>query len=181
MSRPGHIDLQAILEEPVAFAFELPFRLEALDREPLEEISPVRLEGAVSRVEGGFRLDARCGFEGKLECSRCLTPYPFSHDEPFTLLLYPRRSGAPDVRELSRDDLDVSFYEGDAVNVAPIAEERVQMAIPMKPLCREDCLGICPTCGADRNATPCRCAPEDGDPRWNALAGFRDTTRSQKA
>ena len=181
MSRPDHLDLQAVLDEPVPFSFDLPFSLESLDREPLRELSPVRLEGTVSRIEGGHRLDARCRFEGKLECSRCLNPYSFSHDEPFTLLLYPRRPGAPDVRELSRDDLDVSFYDGDEVDVAPIAEERVQMAIPMKPLCREDCQGICPSCGADRNAAPCECAPESGDPRWSALGRFQNATRSQKA
>jgi uncharacterized protein len=181
MKHPDHIDLQAVFEEPVGFVFELPLTLAALDREPLVEISPVRLEGTVSRVEGGFRLESDCRFEGKLECSRCLAPYPFGVDEAFTLLLYPRRPAAPGVRELSRDDLDVSYYTGDAVDVGPIAEERVQMAIPMKPLCREDCRGICARCGADRNAAPCGCSGVAGDPRWNALAGFPNASRSEKA
>jgi hypothetical protein len=100
-------------------AFEIPFSLEALDREPLLEISPVRLEGVVSRIEGGFALDARCAFEGKLECSRCLAAYPFASDEAFVLVLYKRTPGSPDVRELSRDDLDVAFYEGEEMDVTP--------------------------------------------------------------
>jgi uncharacterized protein len=180
MRRPSHVDLSSVTEEPVPVAFEIPLSLEALDREPLLEISPVRLGGAISRIEGGFALEARCGFEGKLECSRCLAAYPFASDEPFTLLLYKRAPGSPDVRELSRDDLDVSFYEGEDVDVAPIAEERVQMSIPMKPLCREDCRGLCPRCGADRNQGSCACASEDTDPRWAALAGVSNTPKSQK-
>jgi len=55
------------------------------------------------------------------------------------------------------------------VSVAPIVEERIQIALPMKPLCREDCRGLCPQCGADRNVSPCSCVVEFIDPRWRAL------------
>jgi uncharacterized protein len=181
MKHPNHIALDAVLEEPVSFAFELPFSVAAIDREPLLEISPVRLEGTVSRIEKGFALDARCAFEGRLECSRCLAAYPFAVDEPFSVVLARRAARLPDERELARDDLDVSYFDGDAIDVAPIAEERIQMAIPMKPLCREDCLGLCPYCGKDRNVTPCDCAGEAADPRWVALEQWKNAAKSQKA
>jgi uncharacterized protein len=180
MKHPDHIALEAVRDEPVPFQFELPFSLAALDREPLLEISPVRLEGTISRIERGFALEARCAFRGKLECSRCLAAYPFAMDEPFALLLCKRPAASPDDRRLAEDDLDVTYYEDDHLAVAPIAEERVQMAIPMKPLCREDCLGLCPQCGEDRNLGPCGCGNEAPDPRWSALEGFRDATKSQK-
>ena len=179
MKSPTHIDLQAVREDPVAVSFEVPFTLDALDREPLLEISPARLSGAVSRIERGFLLDARCAFEGKLECSRCLAAYPFAVDEPFALVLTERPTSPPDMRELERDDLDLSLYEGNEVDVAPIAEERIQMSIPMKPLCREDCRGLCPRCGADRNLGSCGCTTEEPDPRWAAL-GVSSATKSQK-
>jgi len=180
MKHPEHIALDSVLEEPVDFAFELPLEVATLDREPLLDLSPVRLEGKISRIEEGFRLEARCHFQGKLECSRCLEPYPFALDEPFSLVLYPRKAGLPDVRELERKDLDASFYEGAELAVAPLAEERVQMAIPMKPLCREECLGLCPRCGQNRNLGPCGCSEESPDPRWAALGVVRDATKSQK-
>ena len=101
--------------------------------------------------------------------------------EPFSLVLARRAAGAPDVRELSRNDLDVSYFDGDTLDVSPIAEERVQMSIPMKPLCREDCLGLCPRCGKDRNVAPCDCAQEESDPRWGALEQWKNATKSQKA
>ncbi len=181
MKHPNHIGLDAVLEDPIAFAFELPFSVSSIDREPLLEISPVRLEGTISRIEGGFALDARCAFEGKLECSRCLAAYPFAADEPFSVVLARRAAGLPDERELSRDDLDVSYFDGDSIDVGPIAEERVQMSIPMKPLCREECLGLCPRCGKDRNLTPCVCAEEAADPRWGALGQWKNAKKSQKA
>ena len=177
MAHSNHISLDGVLEEPVSFAFELPLTLATLDREPLQEISPVILEGTVSPIDGGYSLDARCAFQGKLECSRCLAGYPFAVDETFSLLLYPRAAGALGP---GRDEPDVVEYEDGRLAVEPIAEERVQLAIPMKPLCRRECLGLCPRCGADRNEGFCGCQEEVADPRWGALEAFRDATKPQK-
>ncbi len=77
MTQPNTISLDAVLDEPVPFAFELFFSTAGLDREPLLEVSPVRLEGEISRIEKGFLFDARIAYAGKLECSRCLASYPF--------------------------------------------------------------------------------------------------------
>ncbi len=185
MKHPEHISLDAVShDEPLPFAFELPFALEALDREPLLKISPVRLAGTVSRIEGGFALEAHCSFQGDLECSRCLAPFPFAVDEDFALLLYPKATGpgaaAASEETLGSDEADVVEYEGGQLLVGPVAEERVQLAIPMKPLCREECLGLCPQCGKDRNLAPCSCAEELVDDRWAALEAFRRATKSQK-
>jgi uncharacterized protein len=88
-------------------------------------------------------------------------------------VLYPRRP-AGEEQELERKDLDVLFYDEPVVRLAPIAEERVQMALPMKPLCRPDCRGLCPGCGKDLNLGPCACAREGIDPRWEALRDLRE-------
>jgi len=161
--------LDSVLDEPLRFDFELPFSAEALGREPLVEISPVRIGGEVSRVEGGYSLEARLAYQGKLECSRCLVHYPFTSREEFSLLLYPRKPIAEGELSLEKDDLDTLFYGDPAVSVVAIAEERIQMAVPMKPLCREECRGICPHCGRDRNISECDCAAESIDLRWKAL------------
>jgi len=169
MKAPGTISLDAVLDEPVAFAFELPFSAEALDREPLLEVSPVLLTGQVERIEKGFSLDARMDYSGKLECSRCLSPYPFRNSEDFSLVLRKRPAPGGEEVALRSEDLDEYFYDDPALSVVPIVEERIQIAVPMKPLCREDCRGLCPRCGADRNLTACGCVVETLDPRWEAL------------
>jgi len=170
---PHTISLEAAETSPVAFDFELEIPLESLDREPLVELSPVRFTGEVGPIEGGYSLNGRLAYSGRLECSRCLASYPFSTDDEFSLLLYPHRKGDEPERELGRDELDVSFYDDPDVPVRPIVEERIQMAVPMKPLCEEDCKGLCPTCGADRNRGDCTCRNEATDPRWEALSKLK--------
>lgn len=173
MKQPNTLSLEGVLDEPIPFAFELSYSLAALDREPLIEISPVRLEGKVVRVEGGYLLEAELSYRGRLECSRCLAAYPFETDEQFSILLYKRAPVASEELALERQDLDVSFYEQPAIAIAPIAEERIQMAVPMKPLCREDCRGLCPDCGQDLNLSACGCSAQRLDPRRNALAELK--------
>ncbi|HTD53290.1 MAG TPA: hypothetical protein VK780_09715, partial [Thermoanaerobaculia bacterium] len=92
---PDVLSLEKVLDEPVAFAFDIPFSAPALEREPLLEISPVRLEGEIERIEGGFSLEGRLAYTGRLECSRCLVPYAFDENQRFSLVLYPRPALAP--------------------------------------------------------------------------------------
>jgi DUF177 domain-containing protein len=169
MKPAAALSLETITDDPLRFDFELPFTLEALDREPLVSISPASLVGEVSRVEGGYALSARLTWSGQLECSRCLAPYDFANDEEFSLLLYPRAPVAEKELSLEGGDFDAYFYDDAMLSVSPIAEERIQMAVPMKPLCREECRGLCPQCGSDLNVSECNCASDEIDPRWRAL------------
>ena len=174
MTRADSLSLDGVLDEPVRFGGELAVPLSAIDREPLQSLSPLKLSGEVRRIEGGYALDAELVYSGELECSRCLARYPFQEDEAFSLVLYPRSNATAAEVELSRSDLDVVFYTDPVVPLAPIAEERVQMLLPMKPLCKPDCRGLCPTCGRDRNLGACACAPESIDPRWEALRALKE-------
>ena len=169
MKPPHHISLESVLEEPLPFRFELSFSVAALAREPLLDISPVRMEGEVSRIEGGYCLDARLSYAGQLECSRCLAAYPFETDEAFSLVLYKRPAEPQKEVVLDPEDPDIYFYEEPDLSLAPLAEERIQLGIPMKPLCREECRGLCPRCGEDLNLKECGCAAAEPDPRWKTL------------
>lgn len=174
MTRADSLSLDSILDEPVRFGGELAVPVSAIDREPLQSLSPLRISGEVRRIEGGYALDAELVYSGELECSRCLASYPFQEDETFSLVLYPRSSAPASEVELAPDDLDVVFYSDPVVPLSPIAEERVQMALPMKPLCKPDCRGLCPTCGKDRNLGACTCSSETLDPRWEALRALKE-------
>ena len=59
--------------------------------------------------------------------------------------------------------------QGDRLDLEPLVRDTVLLELPLAPLCRDDCAGICPTCGADRNVAPCRCEVAAKDPRWAAL------------
>ena len=176
MKHENALSLEPVMDEPVPFEAELDVPLSAIDREPLLSVSPLSLAGEVRRIEGGYSLDARVAYSGQLECSRCLAAYPFQEGEAFTLLLYPSSRRPTEEVELSAGDLDVLYYDEPVVPLSPIAEERVQMALPMKPLCRPDCRGLCPNCGEDLNSLngPCGCVRDTVDPRWDALKALRE-------
>ncbi len=68
--------------------------------------------------------------------------------------------------------------EHDEIDLEPLARETVVLELPQAPLCREDCLGLCPICGADRNESECSCEPPR-DPRWSVLDELRTTEREE--
>jgi uncharacterized protein len=70
------------------------------------------------------------------------------------------RRPAEDELELTANDLEVVWYEDFVVPFDPLVEEQLLLELPMKPLCRPDCLGLCPRCGTDRNSDPCDCRDE---------------------
>ena len=74
---------------------------------------------------------------------------------------------------LEEDDFGVIRVVGDEVDTEPLVAEQVLLALPMKPLCKAECAGLCPTCGADRNVEPCQCAPA-ADARWAGLEAWMD-------
>ncbi|MBM4284753.1 MAG: DUF177 domain-containing protein [Deltaproteobacteria bacterium] len=95
-------------------------------------------------------------------CSRCLTRFGLAVEGAFDLLLVPGPapvSGREE--ELSADDLSLDYYTGDELDLGAIIKEQILLLIPLKPLCAEDCSGLCPRCGADLNRGACACPAEE--------------------
>ena len=102
-------------------------------------------------------------------CGRCLEPCPgVVVTAAVDVRLVPRPATADNV-ELAADDLDVDFYDKDAVDIRGLIEAETTLALPMKPLCREGCLGLCRVCGGNRNVVKCECPERPPDPRMAAL------------
>ena len=106
-------------------------------------------------------------------CSRCLEPYEATVDANVDTRLVPSPAVRGEERELGRDDLETDVYEHDQIDLNALLETETTLGLSMKPLCSEGCRGLCPTCGANRNAAPCACAPA-ADPRWSPLKGLAD-------
>jgi uncharacterized protein len=80
------------------------------------------------------------------------------------------------VDEVYQDDVgddDAFQIEGDQIDMAPAVREYVLLELPEGPLCRDDCAGICPVCGIDRNRSTCGCDTSVGDDRWAALKDLK--------
>jgi uncharacterized protein len=108
-------------------------------------------------------------------CGRCLETFPARIEVPIDVRLAPRPPAGDSV-ELAADDLDVDFYANDQLDLGRVVATETTLALPMKPLCRPDCQGLCAVCGANRNVVPCTCASRPPDPR---LAVLRDLAARQ--
>jgi uncharacterized metal-binding protein YceD (DUF177 family) len=147
-----------------------------LDRIDLAAIGPVALVATASKgdLPGEYLVDGSTSFTGDLTCSRCVEPFPFANSSEFHLRFRPRSVvlGESEV-EITPDELDIEFYTERLIPLRDLAAEQVQLSIPMKPLCTESCLGLCPQCGTNRNLDACTCQSSVSDERWGALAGIR--------
>jgi uncharacterized protein len=121
-----------------------------------------------------YRLGADLFFAGRFAgevtgtCARCLTDYSFPLDRDFNFVLKPATEQPEDVK-LEGEDLALSFYQGDEVDLGALVREAMILSLPTRPLCREDCRGLCPRCGANRNCGECECRDEWIDPRLEIL------------
>jgi uncharacterized protein len=144
-------------------------------------VEPVALALDVFKDQRRFRLVGRASTLLELTCSRCLEAFRLPVDVPFDLVFLPahENSGEGEV-EVEEEDLSTAFYRDDVIDLGGMMREQFLLALPMKPLCREECRGLCPSCGANRNVGTCSCTQERTDPRLDALrelgaGGTRDS------
>lgn len=156
-------------EEPFRWDEQVAVPAESLGREILTRLGDIEWEGEVARAAGGFRLTARLHYPQTLNCTRCLKPVEQRVESDLDLLVRVRPA-SPTVGEvrLQPSDLGVLTVDEPEIDTRPILIEQLQLNVPMNVLCRSDCAGLCPRCGADRNERPDCCEPEV-DPRWEAL------------
>ena len=122
--------------------------------------------GATVHIKGG--IDAVV----ELSCSRCAKKYEYTVTSGLDLDLHPLKGAPEEEKELQAGDLDVEFYDNDIIDMTNLLREQVLLQVPMKPLCSESCLGLCPYCGQDMNDRTCGCKPPEGHPGFEALKDF---------
>lgn len=108
--------------------------------------------------------------EVELECSRCLKDYKMQIKTLIELNYHPiEELNREELVELKRDEMDVDFYREGLIDTDDIIRDQILLNIPMKPLCSEDCKGLCPICGTDLNKFECQCEVKEIDPRMAVL------------
>jgi uncharacterized protein len=135
---------------------------------------PPRLDVDLIYYRSGREVFFHGSFVGPIEgcCSRCLKHYVFNLNNEFDFVLTPDPGSANErVEELRREDLGLSYYSTDEINLTPLIKEQIMLALPTRPLCDENCRGLCGGgCGANLNYESCTCCASAGDPR---MAIFR--------
>lgn len=103
-------------------------------------------------------------------CSRCLALYAEPLVIDFDLLLHQGQEPVSEEEiELTAAELDEDYFLGEELDLTQYLREQILLALPLKPLCRQDCLGLCPRCGADLNQGPCGCEKQQFNPAFAKL------------
>jgi uncharacterized protein len=120
---------------------------------------PPLVTGRVDRVGMDMRLRGNIKAGLTVACARCLKQVPIHVDIPFDLLYASEDPGGSRTGELELHarDLDFSVYERDEIDLDVMVLEQIELALPSRALCREDCRGLCPQCGIDLNIDQCNC------------------------
>jgi uncharacterized protein len=135
---------------------------------------PTAAEVRVDYYRSGQELFFRGTITGRVigHCARCLEDYAFDLAKEFSVVLVPKEP-LPDEVELDEDDLELSYYDADAIDLSPLVREQIILALPTRPLCRESCKGLCPHCGINLNLQSCGCTASTGDPRLAVLRNLK--------
>ncbi len=135
---------------------------------------PVEFACRVRKMERRVivRGTVRAAFQ--LPCCRCLEAY--RHEVTAELIadfLPASQSAQEEVHELEQAELNCHTYRHDEVDLRQVVRDHLAIEIPMQPLCREGCAGLCPKCGVNRNLETCTCVPDSVDPRLAILQRFK--------
>jgi len=167
-------NVSQLLREPLGsrrvYRIEEPFRPDAAQQASVTVCGPAEL----LRTDRGILVRAQLVSQAETECSRCLRavryPIALEIEEEFLPTIDPVTGAAlPASAEPGAFTIDGHHI----LDLTDAARQAWQLEQPMAALCREDCPGLCPECGADRAAGRCGCEGTPIDPRWAALATLR--------
>ena len=133
----------------------------------------------VLRSVRGVFVSARLAVRSRLECGRCLASFEhdlsLEFDEEF-VVEHDLDTGAP-VEGIMPDDFRIEG--GQHLDLSEAVRQYEQSALPLRPVCRPDCRGLCPACGQDLNEQACGCEREGTDARWAGLATLAERLRTE--
>lgn len=180
------IDFKTIDEHgPQSYHATYEVAVDEMDSDDLASVGSATIDVNVKQgdLAAEYIADGTVSFTADLTCSRCAEPYPIANTSTFHVRFRPRPEASGENEEVEiteKEELDVEFYSERAISLRDLALEQIQLSIPMKPLCDEGCLGLCPTCGANRTRERCSCETAVVDERWGALKDLREELLKKK-
>lgn len=177
------LDLSHIRQPETAFLRQYEPSAFAGDDEDYRVVAPVSLGLTIHKDQDRFRLVGTVTTTLELACSRCLEPFTLPVNAAFDLRYWPQGTAADaasdddDEAAVDDDDVSMTFYRDEEIDLGALMREQFYLALPMKPLCRETCKGLCGQCGVNLNVETCQCQPQWDDPR---LAGLKALISDRK-
>jgi uncharacterized protein len=132
---------------------------------------PIVVGYHLERAGRDIRLRLKIDTAASMACARCLRTFgfPVEASSRYTFCPGPKSPASKKEASLAVEDVETGTYDGDEIDLSAAVYEQIVLAFPIKPLCHEECRGLCPQCGADLNEGICGCASPSSDPRWEAL------------
>jgi uncharacterized protein len=156
---PGTVDLGQEAEQQGPLAASGQAEVLHEHRGPKDIVADIRLRG---RFAGNFEVP----------CARCVEPVEIPLAADFDLIFRPVAADADAAeRSITPQETEIGYYQKDSLVLEDVLREQVLLSLPVRTLCKPDCKGLCPRCGANRNRQDCSCV--GSDPRWEALADLR--------
>jgi uncharacterized protein len=173
------IDIRELEEGPITLTGEVPLRDLNFDPAEIHVLGPIVVKLTAEKRAQRIRVRGRFAVDVEVPCARCLDPVRVPLVSDFDQF-YQSNAEQQLVGEivLNERDTEVGFFNGDFIEVSDIVREQILLALPMKPICREDCKGLCPHCGRNRNAEACNCQTSSADPRLAPLLKIKDQMQS---
>jgi len=148
------------------------------EEDEIRQTGPLHAQGTaelLTNTDGEVRVQGSFNVQMEAECDRCLGRARFPLNTNFDLFYRPMSYIAREEEvEIDEGEAELGFYEGGGMELEDILREQILLIMPMQRVCSEDCQGICPTCGKNRNETPCDCKQDSAANRWGALQGLKD-------
>ncbi len=175
--------IEQIKEEGLVFEFEksaaaFPVLAEMVDHGECEFSAPVRTALKVQRIGDLVEIDGNIETSVRLPCSRCLQSFETHLNSQFAVTYLQRATdGIEDSEsqevELSSADMGIVYFQGEKIDLKYTIQEQVVMEFPLKALCKQDCKGLCPKCGADLNEDPCDCDRRSSPGKFAVLKNLK--------
>jgi uncharacterized protein len=137
--------------------FEFDLKPEELSDEHLKVLTPINVKGSVKLVNDELIIDIQTKFSAELNCSRCTSKFIDDYRFEFTEAL-----------ELKDNQENINEH----LDLTELIRDNILINMPTKPMCSQDCKGLCPVCGINKNTNDCNCESEQFDPRLSVLSNL---------
>jgi uncharacterized protein len=177
------VDVDRIPDEGLAIRADAPIDgfpalRETSSEEDVRFLSPVHIDVNMRWVSRFVEASGSLGTSVRLICSRCLKKFTQTVSVPFEATYTDEAPGLEGPRgeaevELTSEVINLFPFHGRNIDLTEAVQEQVLLGLPVRPLCREDCNGLCPHCGADLNKSACVCDEKPIDPRFAVLKNLQ--------